>query len=146
MFGFGMCRSEAQQLDLWFLFRSAMDKRAPVRVSYFKQKKDDDGRPVPDQYVKITRVVEPYELTVTKAGRHIVHVVDRSPEGTWGPEDRTIRLDRVAFSYRTHRPVATRMLTHHYMCPSRLDGLTLHPRKVQPKDLDPGDVPVWYAA
>jgi hypothetical protein len=146
MFGFRMCHNEDEQLDLWHLFRSAMDHRAPVRVSFFKQKKDDDGRPIHDHYVKVTRVVEPSELTVTKDGRRVVKVVDRSPEGTWGPEYRTIRLDRVAYSRHTRRPLAVRMLTHHYMCPSELDGLKLHPNKTTPKDYPPGDVPPGYAA
>lgn len=138
MYGYRMAKNDAEELDVWLLFASAMAHRAPVRVSYFKQRKyesgPDKGKPMTDAhgypiYVKITRTVEPYEFGVTKAGKRIVHVVDRSPEGVWGPEYRSIRLDRVAFRFRDGTPVATRMLSHHYMCPSRLDYRELHPTK-----------------
>ncbi len=127
MYGYRMSTTEGEQLDVRHLFASAMERRAPVRVSFFKQKgKDSDGRPL---YVKVTRVVEPYEFGVTRDGHRIVKVVDRTPDGTWGPEYRTIRLDRVAHSLKTGRPIAVRMLSHHYMCPSRLDYRELHPTK-----------------
>lgn len=134
-YGFRMAYTDEDQLDLWLMFASAMEHRAPVRVSFFKRKTDDQHRPAYDQYgnpvfVKVTRVVEPHELTVTKQGRRIVKVVDRNPEGVGSrPEYRTIRLDRVAVRYADQRPVATRMLSHGYLCPSLLDGKPLHPTK-----------------
>lgn len=154
MYGFRMCHTEEDQLDLWFRLRAAMDHRAPVRVTFFKQRKHDSGalkgKPVEDRfgnpvYVKVTRVVEPFEFDITRDGHRIVRVVDRSPEGEWGPEYRTIRMDRIAFGFNRHRPVLTIMRAH-YMCPSRLDGIDLHPRKTPPKDYPPGDVPAWYVA
>ena len=119
-----MSTSEEEQLDVRHLFASAMMRRAPVRVSFFKEKGRKSGL-----YVKTTRVVEPYAFGVTKEGNRVVFVVDRSPEGTWGPDYRTIRLDRVAVSRQTGKPIASRMLTHGYMCPSRLDYKELHPGK-----------------
>lgn len=129
-----MATDERDQLSVWFAFRRAIVERCPVRVSFFKRKTDNHvpvndrwGNPV---YVKVTRVVEPFELTQTKAGHHIVKVVDRTPEGVdSGPDYRTIRLDRVAMSNRTKRPALTVMCTYGFLCPSPLDGQELHPRK-----------------
>jgi hypothetical protein len=45
------------------------------------------------------------------------------------PEYRTIRLDRVAVRYNDGKPVAVRMLTHGYLCPTLLDNKPLHPTK-----------------
>jgi hypothetical protein len=104
-------------------------------VSFFKRRKDDQHKPVTDRfgnpvYVKVTRVVEPHELTVTRDGKRIVKVVDRTPEGVGSqPEYRTIRLDRVAVRYNDGKPVAVRMLTHGYLCPTLLDNKPLHPTK-----------------
>lgn len=133
--GFRMAHEPADQLRLWFLFRSAIEHRCPVRVTYFKRKKDERHVPVIDKYgnpvyVRVSRVVEPYELTTTSAGKHIVRVVDRTPEGVDSrPEYRMIRLDRVSVRYADGKPVLTRMLTHGFMCPTPLDGDELHPRK-----------------
>lgn len=135
VYGFRMAHEEADQLYIWELLQSAIDRRCPVRVTYFKQKKDPDRRPVADRYgnpvyARVSRVVEPYELTRTKAGDPIARVVDRAPEGVGSrPEYRMIRLDRVAVRYADQRPVLTRMLTHGFLCPSPLDGEELHPRK-----------------
>lgn len=139
VYGFRLAHTEEDQLDLWLLFGSAMDHRAPVRVSYFKQKKHDSGpdkgKPLTDKYgnpiyVKITRIVEPFELGVTEDGHRVVRVVDRAPEGVGSrPAYRTLRLDRFAVRYADGRPMATRMLTHGFLCPSRLDGKDLHPTK-----------------
>jgi hypothetical protein len=135
VYGYRMATGEAEQLDLWLMFASAMEHRCPVRVSFFKRKKDDAHKPVTDRfgnpvYVRVTRVVEPHELTVTRDGRRIVKVVDRAPEGVGSrPEYRTIRLDRVAVRYSDSRPFAQRMLTHGFLCPSLLDGKPLHPTK-----------------
>lgn len=133
VFGFRMA-NEAEQLHLWLLFRYAMDHRMPVRVSYFKEKKDDQHRPVRTPggapiYVKITRIVEPHELTQTKAGHSLVKVVDRTPEDDKGPAYRSIRLDRVAFSWATSKVLAHVMAGQRYICPSLLDGKELQPRK-----------------
>lgn len=137
MFGYRFSRSEEEQLRLRHLFASAMDHRAPVRVSYFKEKIVDVWSERTQRYVKkpsglfvkVTRVVEPYAFGVTKAGNRVVYVVDRTPEGTWGPDYRTIRLDRVAFSRAAGRALATRLLSQGFICPSRLDFRELHPSK-----------------
>lgn len=134
VYGYRMAPSDDDQYLLWLLFASAMAHRCPVRVSYFKEKKDDQHRPIriygQPAYVKVTRVVEPHALTVTKAGHRLVKVVDRTPEGVGSrPEYRTIRLDRIAVRYDDGKPFAQRMLTHGYLCPSLLDGKPLHPTK-----------------
>ncbi len=127
MFGYRFSKSESEQLDLRHLFASAMDRRAPVRVSFFKEKGRGSGL-----FVKVTRVVEPYAFGVSKAGKRLVYVVDRSPEGMGSrPDYRTIRLDRVAFSRRTGKALAVRLLSLGYLCPSRLDFRELHPDKRQ---------------
>lgn len=155
MYGYRLSHTEADQLDLWLLFRSAMTRRAPVRISYFEAKKHeggpDKGKPVLHNglpiYVKISRVVEPHALFVTADGHHAVQVVDRAPKGAGSqPAYRTYRLDRFAVRYSTGKPMAVRMLSYGYLCPTLLDGQRLHPRKIQPKDLPPGDVPPWYDA
>lgn len=156
VYGFRLSHTEDDQLYLWQMFRSAMDRRAPVRITYFETKKyesgPDKGKPVLTEsgslmYARISRVVEPYELDVTEDGHRIVRVVDRTPKGVGSrPEYRTYRLDRFAVRFADGRPLVTRMLTHGYLCPSRLDGVSLHPRKLPPKDLPPGDVPDWYVA
>lgn len=135
MYGFRMAHAEAEQYRLWLLFASAMDRRAPVRVSFFKRKKGPDRRPLSDRFgnpvfVKVSRVVEPHALSVTRDGRRVVKVVDRTPEGVGSrPAYRTIRLDRIAVRYADGRPLAVRMLTHGYLCPSLLDRRPLHPSK-----------------
>jgi len=129
-----MATDERDQLDAWFAFRRAIRLRCPVRVSFFKRKTDNHvpvndrwGNPV---FVKVTRVVEPYELGRTKSGAHVVRVVDRAPEGVDScPEYRTLRLDRLAVSNRTRRPMLTVMRTYGFLCPTPLDGQELHPRK-----------------
>lgn len=134
-YGYRMAHDERDQLNTWYLFREAITRRAPVRVSYFKRKKDIQRAPVTDKYgnpvyAKVTRVVEPYELTTTSDGKHIVRVVDRTPEGVNSrPEYRMIRLDRVAVSYRTRLPLVTPMWSYGYLCPTPLDGDELHPNK-----------------
>jgi hypothetical protein len=149
-FGYRMATREEDQLYLWFLFRYAMDRRSPVRMSYFEQKKDDDGRRIPDQYAKITRIVEPHALEITKDGRRILQVVDRAPEGNGspkGPDYRTYRLDRIAVrNGHGGLPLVHCMATYGYLCPTLLDGDRLYPRKITPKDYPPGDVPEWYTA
>lgn len=135
MFGYRMSASEEEQYHLWLLFASAMDHRAPVRVSYFEEKKavdPDTGRVrrFPGIYVKTTRVVEPHGFFVTAAGYRLVRVVDRTPEGLGSqPAYRSIRLDRIAYSRAQSKPLAVRMLTHGYLCPSLLDNKPLHPTK-----------------
>lgn len=135
VYGYRMAAGEADQLNVWFLFRSAIALRAPVRVSYFKRKKDDQHRPTVDKYgnpvyVKITRVVEPYQLEQQGDGHYIARVVDRAPEGVdSSPEYRTIRLDRVAVRYNDGTPVMTVMRTYGFLCPTLLDGDELHPTK-----------------
>lgn len=135
VYGYRMAYTEEDQLDLWLLFGSAMNHRAPVRVSYFKQKKDERRRPVKDRwgnfvYVRVTRVVEPHALDVTEDGHRIVRVVDRTPEGVGSrPDYRTIRLDHVVVRFADNRPAAIRMLTHGYLCPSLLDGKPLYSTK-----------------
>ena len=125
MFGYRFSGSEEEQLRLRHLFASAMDNRSPVRVSYFKEKGRGTGL-----YVKVTRVVEPYAFGVSKAGKRLVYVVDRTPEGVGSrPDYRTIRLDRVAFSRSQGRALAVRLLSLGYLCPSRLDFRELHPDK-----------------
>ena len=138
MFGYRFSKSEEEQLRLRHLFASAMDHRAPVRVSYFKEKIVDVWSERTQRYVKkpsglfvkVTRVVEPYAFGVTKAGNRVVHVVDRSPEGIGSrPDYRTIRLDRIAFSRSQGKALAVRLLSLGFMCPSRLDFRELHPTK-----------------
>lgn len=138
MFGYRMSGSEEEQLHLRYLFASAIDHRAPVRVSYFKEKRvlvwsdrtGDYVKKFTGLYVKVTRVVEPYAFGVTKTGARLVYVVDRAPEGVGSrPDYRSIRLDRIAVSRSTGRPLIVRMLTHGYLCPSRLDFRELHPTK-----------------
>jgi hypothetical protein len=129
MFGYRMTTAEDEQYHLRQLFASAMDHRAPVRVSFFKRLKRPDRSVVPGQYVKVTRVVEPFAFDVSKDGARIVRVVDRTPEGVWGPAYRAIRLDRIAASRHTGKPLATRLLSQGYICPSLLDFRPLHSTK-----------------
>lgn len=135
VYGYRMAHDGADQLNVWFLFKRAISLRAPVRVSYFKRKTDDQHNPVTDKwgnalFVKVTRVVEPYELRQTAAGHSIVKVVDRTPEGVGSqPEYRTIRLDRVAVRYADNLPLMQVMTTFGFLCPTPLDGDELHPTK-----------------
>lgn len=129
MFGYRMTATESEQLHLRHLFADAMARRAPVRVSFFKERKLK-GRPT-GQYVKVTRVVEPYGFHVSATGKRSVLVVDRTPDGTWGPEYRSVRLDRIAYSRAQNRPLITRMVSQGYMCPTMLDHRPLHPTKRQ---------------
>lgn len=135
MYGFRMATDESDQLAAWFMFRAAIGRRCPVRVSFFKRKKDARRRPMADQYgnpvfVKVTRTVEPFELGTTVKGERFVRVVDRSPEGEdHAPEYRMIKLASVAVSYRTKRPMVTPLWSYGFLCPSPLDGQELHPRK-----------------
>lgn len=139
MFGYRMSSSEEEQLELRYLFADAMDRRAPVQVSYFKERSALVEDPVTGrvqkkkirgQYVKVTRTVEPYGFGVAKDGSRIVKVVDRTPEGLGSrPDYRSIRLDRVAVSRRTGRALVVRRLTLGFLCPSPLDRRPLHPTK-----------------
>lgn len=137
MFGFRMSGSEEEQLYLRHMFADAMERRAPMRVSFFREKKVSVWSPRAKRYVdkhtgmfvKVTRVVEPFAFQVAKDGQRSVLVVDRTPDGTWGPEYRTIRLDRVVVSRYTGKALASRMLSHGFMCPSPLDRRPLHPTK-----------------
>lgn len=139
MFGYRMSASEEEQLELRYLFADAMARRAPVQVSYFKERSAlvEDPRTgrvqkkrIKGQYVKVTRTVEPYGFGVAKDGSRTVKVVDRTPEGLGSrPDYRSIRLDRVAVSRTTGRPLVTRRLTLGYLCPSPLDRRPLHPTK-----------------
>lgn len=141
MYGYRMSTSEEEQYHLWLMFASAMDHRAPMRVSYFKERSELVEDPVTGalrkqkikgQYVKVTRVVEPHEFHVTKDGHRIVKVVDRTPEGVGSqPDYRTIRLDRVAYSRAQHKVLAERLMSQGYLCPSLLDNRPLHPTKGQ---------------
>ena len=141
MFGYRMSNAEEEQYDLWLLFGSAIDHRAPVRVSFFKERSELVPDPVtgalrkkkiPGQYVKVTRVVEPYGFHVTKEGHRVVLVVDRTPEGVGSqPAYRSIRLDRVAHSRMTGKALAHRLMTQGYLCPSLLDFRPLHRTKGQ---------------
>lgn len=135
MFGYRFSVDESEQLHLWLLFGYAMEHRCPVRVSFFEHKKDAQGEREYQGdralFVKTTRTVEPYELAVTSDGRRIVRVVDRAPEGSNGPAYRTIRLDRVAHSNTTKKPLTRVMTKHGYLCRSLLDGKPLHGTKRQ---------------
>jgi hypothetical protein len=130
-----MANDERDQLDVWLAFRSAIAHRCPVRVTYFKRKKDARRRPATDRFgnpvfVRVSRVVEPYEFGTTDDGHRIVRVVDRTPEGVDStPAYRMIKLSSVAVRYADGKPVLTRMLTHGFLCPTPLDGQELHPRK-----------------
>jgi hypothetical protein len=132
--GYRMAFEEHDQLKIWFLFKRAIVGRMPVKVSYFKRK-TDNHEPVSDKYgnpvyAKITRIVEPYALDVTSNGKHIVRVVDRSPEGVNSrPEYRSIRLDRIAVRYSNGLPLVAPMPKHGFLCLSPLDGYELHPTK-----------------
>lgn len=139
MFGYRMSASEEEQLELRYLFADAMARRAPVQVSFFKERSalvEDTRtgqmvkRKIRGQYVKVTRVVEPYGFGVARDGSRTVKVVDRTPEGLGSrPDYRSIRLDRVAVSRRTGRALVTRRLTLGFLCPSPLDRRPLHPTK-----------------
>jgi hypothetical protein len=139
MFGYRMSSSEEEQLHLRHLFADAMERRAPVQVSFFKERSalvEDPvtgqvrKRKIPGQYVKVTRTVEPYGFGVAKNGARTVKVVDRTPEGLGSrPDYRSIRLDRIAVSRATGRALATRKLTLGYMSPTLLDNRPLHPTK-----------------
>ena len=127
MFGFRFC-SDDEQLGLFDLMEDAMALRKPLRISYFKERKDIRGKVITIKtgeptYVKVTRIVEPYELRQTIAGHLIALVMDRSPNDSERPASRTIRLDRVAFSRQTGRPLAHLMRRGRYLCPSPLDEL-----------------------
>lgn len=131
--GYRMSDGEGEQLHLWLLFAYAMDRRSPVRVSFFETIKDPHGKPVTsggrELFQRTTRTVEPHELTVTKLGHRIVRVVDRAPENSDGPAYRSIRLDRVVFSRATGKSLAHVMTRHGYLCRSLLDGKPLHGTK-----------------
>ncbi len=140
MFGYRMVgHNDDDEYRLWLLFADAMDRRAPVQVSFFKERSAlvEDPRTgqlrkqrIKGQYVKVTRVVEPHAFHVTQTGARVVKVVDRTPEGLGSqPDYRSIRLDRIAVSRQTGKPLATRRLTLGYLCPSLLDFRPLHPTK-----------------
>lgn len=138
-YGYRMSTSEQEQYRLWLLFADAMAHRYPVEVSFFKSKKITHTRTVHgvkqeityNGYVKVTRTIEPHGFAVSKAGARLVHCVDRSPEGTWGPEYRAVRLDRIAVNSRTDKPVVRRRTSHGYICPSLLDNRPLHKTKAE---------------
>lgn len=128
MYGYRFC-TETEQLRLFERLEAAIEHRHPVTVSYFKEKRvkvwsKRAGAYVDKPsglYVKVTRVVEPYELAQTLAGHLIVKVMDRSPENAERPESRTIRLDRIAYSRAQRRPLVQVMFTGRWLCPSPLD-------------------------
>ena len=139
MFGYRMSTSQAEQLYLRHLFADAMERRAPVEVTYFRSKKITftrivDGKEetiIYDGYVKTVRVVEPFALDGDwDKETHWVDVVDRSPQGAGSrPGYRRLRLDRIAVNSRTGKPLVRRKLTYGYLCPSRLDFRDLYPTK-----------------
>lgn len=125
MFGVRFCNDD-EQLRLFERLEDAIALRKPVRVTYFKERKDPRGKKMTlstgeQMYIKVTRTVEPYELCQTLAGHLTVKVMDRSPEGEERPASRTIRLDRIAFSRRQRRPLMQVMFTGRWLCPSPLD-------------------------
>jgi len=125
MFGYRFCNDD-EQLRLFERLEDAMTLRKPVRVTYFKERKDIRGKrmtlPTGEQmYVKVRRIVEPFELCQTLAGHLTVKVVDRSPNDSERPDTRTIRLDRIAFSNAQRAPLMRVMLSGRYMCPTPLD-------------------------
>lgn len=101
---------EVEQLEIMERLETAALYGQVVTVSFFKQKKDTNKRPVffgngRPYLLKVTRTVEPYAVEFTLQGHPVAYVVDRSPEDEKGPMYRTIRLDRVAISTTTQRPL-----------------------------------------
>lgn len=138
MYGYRMSSSEEEQYYLRQLFADAIERRAPVEVTFFRSKEIvfkyvENGVTYEKRYrgyVPTTRLVEPYSFHVSKAGGRSVKVVDRAPEGAGSqPQYRSIRLDRVAVNTLTGKPFAVRRLTLGYLCPSLLDRKPLHPTK-----------------
>lgn len=131
MSGYRFCTDD-EQLRLFDRLEDAIALRKPVRVSYFKEKRVKVWSARANAYVekpsglfvKVTRVVEPYELHQTIAGNLIVKAMDRSPKNAERPEPRTIRLDRIAFSHAQRRPLMRVMFTGRWLCPSPLDDVS----------------------
>jgi predicted DNA-binding transcriptional regulator YafY len=82
----------------------AMDSRTPVTITYLKEVKDEDGRPVvgedglrTGELEETVRTIEIYDFVVTLAGYITIKAMDRETG-----ESRTFRLDRIT-TYTVHR-------------------------------------------
>ena len=117
--------TDREQLRLFDRIEDAMTWRKPITLSYFKDKGTDAAGY--RLYVKVTRTVEPHDL-VPADGSFIMRCVDRTPS-TGRPAYRSIRLDRIAVSRTTNRPLFTLHLKGRYLNPTLLDGKPLHPTK-----------------
>lgn len=117
-----------EQLRLFERFEDAMSWRTPITLTYFKEiGRDRDGNGVM-LYTRTTRIIEPYEPATTLGGAIIMRAIDRTSADK-RPAYRSIRLDRIAVSRRTNRPLLTVHTSRRYLHPSPLDGEWLHPTK-----------------
>jgi hypothetical protein len=121
---------ELEQLHLMERFERAVEDRTPVTISFFEHKRDEYGRPMNFSdgrplLIKTTRTVEPYEAAqFAAAGHPYIRVVDRGSSGRGKTAYRTIRLDRVAVSRATGRPLMTAHPSDRYIVPNpKLDEL-----------------------
>lgn len=122
--------SEIEWTHAWQRIEDAMLQRKPIEVSFFKERKDAFGNPVlfkdgSPMYVRVTRVVEPFDLQFSLANNPYVTVVDRSPNDAERPATRRIRLDRIAvWCSKGKRRMRLRVrASDRYLCPSPLDEL-----------------------
>lgn len=120
--------TNTEQLRLFERFEDAMAWRAPITLTYFKEHGRDRGGYM--LYTRTTRIIEPYELTTTAGGAIIVRVIDRTARDK-RPAYRSVRLDRIAVSRCTNRPLLTVHTSRRYLHPSPLDDMWLHPTKGQ---------------
>lgn len=116
--------TELEQLAIMERFDAATEARHPVTVSFFEQKRDAygnvmtfaDGTPL---LVKTTREVEPYEpAQFARAGHPYIRVVDRASSGRGKTAYRTVRIDRIAVSRATGRPLMTVHPRGRYLVPN----------------------------
>lgn len=134
MAGYGYRFPTRTEVDeLWERFEEAIEREKPVTVSFFKEKDITHTRTVHGTpqtvtykgYVKVTRIVEPWLMGFHQGDGHpYVRVVSRSPTDEKGPFWRTIRLDRIAVSNWTGKPLMTVNLGGKRYCQPEIDYAT----------------------
>ncbi len=122
MYGYRL-PTEAEQLRLWERIEDAIARRTPLHVTYFEQRKDDNGKPLfysngRPALVKTTRIVEPYEVDMTRDGHMIMRTVDRKRMAEEKLAIRTVRLDRIGVSLATRRPLMRALRRDTYKVPN----------------------------
>lgn len=105
-----------ETLDVWERIEQAIADEKPVTLTFFKEKEISYTRRRHGKtetvtytgYVRARRTVEPWLLGFHQSDGHAyARVISRSPTDEKGPMFRTIRLDRVAVSRTTGKPLLT---------------------------------------